>query len=284
MLTTADWLLGSNSQSAAGLSTLSDRIKREYLLFFVYTFRMKALSADDLSDENLSPIYFKWLEWCERLCLSFRKVAVIVVVFCFKHGLTPDLSSLFMNGQIVLLFIPFYLFLKCFECSMLLPEYFFFWPECVLFHACTSPLFSYRCEEFPSSTIVSLPCTSIAGTCTTWQRIASSTMRDFTKHDFRTHIANLFYKKKKVTEGGKKIPSRFSKVKWIDFKDSRAVRRLRNYLYRSTPELYMQTRPKCIHHTLFQIGCTLNIPDILPGYFFKITLMSVINLAFFLLS
>lgn len=62
MLTTADWLLGSNSQSAAGLSTLSDRMKREYLLFFlffVYTFRMKARSPDDLSDENLSSIYLK---------------------------------------------------------------------------------------------------------------------------------------------------------------------------------------------------------------------------------
>lgn len=33
MLTTADWLLGSNSQSAAGLSTLSGRMKREFLLF-----------------------------------------------------------------------------------------------------------------------------------------------------------------------------------------------------------------------------------------------------------
>lgn len=128
---------------------------------------------------------------------------------------------------------------------------FFFWPECVLFHACTLPLFSYRCEEFPSSTIVSLPCTSIAGTCTTWQRIASSTMRDFTKHDFRTHIANLFYEKKKVTEGGKKIPSRFSKVKWIGFKDSRAVRRLRNYLYRSTPELYICRQGQSVLTTLF---------------------------------
>lgn len=33
MLTTADWLLGSNSQSAAGLSTLSGRMTREHLLF-----------------------------------------------------------------------------------------------------------------------------------------------------------------------------------------------------------------------------------------------------------
>lgn len=155
---------------------------------------------------------------------------------------------------------------------------FFFWPECVLFHACTLPLFFYRCEEFPSSTTVSLPCTSIAGTCTTWQRIAPSTMRDSTKHDFRAHIVDLFYKKKKkkVKEGGKKIPSRFPKVKWIDFKDSRAVRRLRNYLYRSTPELYMQTRSKCVRRTLYQIGYTLNIPDILTG-FFLITLMNVIN-------
>lgn len=176
---------------------------------------MKARSPDDLSDENLSPKYFKWLEWCERLCLSFRKVAVIVVVFCLKHGLTPDLSSLFKNGQIVLLFIPFYLFFKCFECSMLLPEFFFFFffgPECVLFHACTLPLFFYRCEEFPSSTIVSLPCTSIAGTCTTWQRIASSTVRDSTKHDFRAHIADLFYKRKKRKRGERKSPP--ASLKW----------------------------------------------------------------------
>lgn len=34
MLTTADWLLGSNSQSAAGLSTLSDTMKGQYLVFF----------------------------------------------------------------------------------------------------------------------------------------------------------------------------------------------------------------------------------------------------------
>lgn len=33
MLTTADWLLGSNSQSAAGLSTLSDKMKGQYLVF-----------------------------------------------------------------------------------------------------------------------------------------------------------------------------------------------------------------------------------------------------------
>lgn len=61
MLTTADWLLGSNSQSAAGLSTLSGRMKREYLLFFCfvlgffYTFRMKAQSTDDLPHETFVP-------------------------------------------------------------------------------------------------------------------------------------------------------------------------------------------------------------------------------------
>lgn len=33
MLTTADWLLGSNSQSAAGLSTLDDTMKGQYLVF-----------------------------------------------------------------------------------------------------------------------------------------------------------------------------------------------------------------------------------------------------------
>lgn len=33
MLTTADWLLGSNSQSAAGLSTFSDMMKGQYLVF-----------------------------------------------------------------------------------------------------------------------------------------------------------------------------------------------------------------------------------------------------------
>lgn len=33
MLTTADWLLGSNSQSTAGLSTLSDTMKGQYLVF-----------------------------------------------------------------------------------------------------------------------------------------------------------------------------------------------------------------------------------------------------------
>lgn len=176
---------------------------------------MKARSTDDLSHENLSPIDFKWVEWCERLCLSFRNVAVLVVVFCFEHGLTPDLSSLFKNGQNVLLFILFFLF---FECSMLLPEYVFFFFFCVLsvcsFMHAPCHYFSIGVKNFPPRQHVSLPWTSIAGTCTTWQRIASSTMRDSTKHDFRAHIVDLFHtkKKKKSERGGKENPP--ASLKW----------------------------------------------------------------------
>lgn len=41
MLTTADWLLGSNSQSAAGLSTLSDKNEeRVFAVFFCFLFTL----------------------------------------------------------------------------------------------------------------------------------------------------------------------------------------------------------------------------------------------------
>lgn len=53
-------------------------------------------------------------------------------------------------------------------------------------------------KNFPPRQHVSLPWTSIAGTC---QRIASSTMRDSTKHDVRAHIVYLFHKRKSVKEG-----------------------------------------------------------------------------------
>lgn len=149
--------------------------------------------------------------------------------------------------------------------------FFFFCPEFVLFHACH--YFSIGVKNFPPRQHVPLPWTSIAGTCTTWQWIASSTMRDSTKHDFCAHIVDLFQKKKQ--KRGERKSSRLPKVKWIGFKDSWAVRKLRNYLYMSTPELYMQTRSKCVHHTLYQIGYTLDIPEN-----FLITFMNVINLAF----
>lgn len=80
---------------------------------------------------------------------------------------------------------------------------FFVLSVCSFMHA-PCHYFSIGVKNFPPRQHVSLPWTSIAGTCTTWQRIASSTMRDSTKHDFRAHIVVLFHKKK-VKEGGKKI-------------------------------------------------------------------------------
>lgn len=62
MLTTADWLLGSNSQSAAGLWQNEERVFA-VLFFCFHTFRMKARSTDDLSHENLYPIYMSSVMW-----------------------------------------------------------------------------------------------------------------------------------------------------------------------------------------------------------------------------
>lgn len=76
-----------------------------------------------------------------------------------------------------------------------------------------------------------------------------------------------FYFTKKKWKRGERKSSRLTKVKLIDFKDLWAVRKLRNYLYTSTPELYKQTRSKRVRHTFYQIGNTLNIPDISTGYF-----------------
>lgn len=92
-----------------------------------------------------------------------------------------------------------------------------FCSECVLFHACTLPLFFHRCEEIPPRQHASLPWTSIAGTCMTWQRTAFAAMRDFNKHDFRAHTVDLFHTKKKtVKEGGKKIlPLASSEMDWF---------------------------------------------------------------------
>lgn len=53
MLTTADWLLGSNSQSAAGLSTLGDTMKGQYLAFFSVELRARI--------KELLVVYFKWI-------------------------------------------------------------------------------------------------------------------------------------------------------------------------------------------------------------------------------
>lgn len=100
MLTTADWLLGSNSQSAAGLSTLSDTMKGQYLVLSLTQVRERTTYFTH-KEFNLycfkSPkktvfISCKIIKLPQLLCLSFRNslvFAVIVVVFCFKHGLTP---------------------------------------------------------------------------------------------------------------------------------------------------------------------------------------------------
>lgn len=72
-------------------------------------------------------------------------------------------------------------------------------PDCVLVYACTLPLFfnRWRSKEPPPlpHPHMFLHRTSIRETCTTWQQIASSTMRDFTEHDFPAHIV-----KKKILQ------------------------------------------------------------------------------------
>ena len=95
MLTTADWLLGSNSQSAAGLSTLGDTMKGQYLVFSSTLFKEREretlcslpFKPPALLEENEFVLFFKVLKRCnltaakiltllQLLCLSFRKSLV----------------------------------------------------------------------------------------------------------------------------------------------------------------------------------------------------------------
>lgn len=233
MLTTADWLLGSNSQSAAGLSTLSGRMAREHLLFSTLSEWRHALqnknkcsqcSSNQLSDVNGCAFH------SEKLQKLWYSVSSMV-----WHWL--DLSSVFKNGQIVILFLQLRV-PGCFLTTFFLPRVCFMHAPCHYFSI------GVKNPPRPPRQHVSLP-----STCTTWQKIASSTMRDSTEHDFRAHIVDLFHEKNKWTWRERKS-SCLPKVKWTDFKELWAVRMLRNYQCRSIPELHNQTRSKsvrCIH-------------------------------------
>lgn len=142
--------------------------------------------------------------------------------------------------------LEFYFYICVFQAASWLH---FFCPKCVsCMHLATIFPSVWRIPP-PPHKHVSLPSTSIAGTCTTWQKIASSTMMDSTEHDFRAHIVDLFHEKNKWKRRERKS-SCLPKVKWTDFKELWAVRKLRNYQCRSIPELHNQTRSKsvrCIH-------------------------------------
>lgn len=114
MLTTADWLLGSNSQSAAGLSTVGDneRTILGVLGFFVRLFQLnrKALIVilNHLLDSwrNLyslkSPLKIillftscKVIKSPQLLCLSFRNSGICCYFFCgilFQAWFDTDLT------------------------------------------------------------------------------------------------------------------------------------------------------------------------------------------------
>lgn len=82
MLTTADWLLGSNSQSAAGLSTFSDTMKGQYLVFSPL-FRMKAFFVVYLFEPPT--LLVKKFNFSSKICqLQNYKVASIIVPFIQK--------------------------------------------------------------------------------------------------------------------------------------------------------------------------------------------------------
>ena len=72
-------------------------------------------------------------------------------------------------------------------------------------------IFSLACrsKELPPRLHMFLPWTSIAETCKTWQQMASSTMRDSTKHVFLAHIVNLFCQKRRKK---KRTPP--ARLKW----------------------------------------------------------------------
>lgn len=110
MLTTADWLLGSNSQSTAGLSTFSATMKGQYLVFTLT--QIKALNVVDFSKpvpslkkQNGFPKTSLKSKAAtnlpQLLCLSLRNFVDVYgfMVFCFKHGLAPlALSLLLLTG------------------------------------------------------------------------------------------------------------------------------------------------------------------------------------------
>lgn len=148
MLTTADWLLGSNSQSAAGLSTLSDRMKRDYLLFSAlseWRHDIQILQITELL-EICSQYTLKKSSRVDRCAFHSEKLLWYSVVSMIWDRL--NLSSLIKNGQIILWFLFFFWVLSDsadHDASWIL---FLSW---VLFHACTLPLFFHWCEEFPPS-------------------------------------------------------------------------------------------------------------------------------------
>lgn len=228
MLTTADWLLGSNSQSAAGLSTVgaNERTILGVLCFLFVSTQLKALIVilNHLLDSwrNLyslkSPLKIILLftscnviKSPQLLCLSFRNSGTCC--YFLWHSVSSmvwhrlDLSSLLVIGRTVNLHISIISIIILNFFNLVVPCWF---PEysgyCVLCDLNASlcmhlPLFfiSVLLKRTTLCQHMFLHWASIVETCKTWQQMASSTMRDSTEHDSFAHIVNLFFQKRKKT-------------------------------------------------------------------------------------
>lgn len=245
MLTTADWLLGSNSQSTAGLSTLRGRMKRESICCSLH-FQNEGTIYKPPPQQNVDNI--------AQINSAMLTVVPFIQKRCCNCGIL--FQAWFDTGWIWVLclrmvslyfYLFFYFYIWVFRAASWLP--FFFVPS--VFHACTLPLFFRRCEEFlpPPSTCVS------ALNQHRWN-MYNMTANCFCNHEGfhrawlpRPHCRFISQKKKKWKRRERKS-SCLPTVNRTDFKELWAVGKLRNDRYRPIPELHNQTRSKsvrCIH-------------------------------------
>lgn len=237
MLTTADWLLGSNSQSAAGLSTLSDTMKGQYLVFSPTLLRatMRGVFVVHffwtIHKIQCNLYFFKNQKWTFYE-LDISKFTSTIVPFIQK------LFSIFCNCCGILFQAWFDTTgFRVNECSDCEPAYcgfcFHLNVPCRLLntvvivcsvtwvcaslcmHLATIFFIGVLFKRIASRQHMFLRWTSIAETCKTWQQMASSTIRDSTEHDFLAHIVNLFCQKKKKWGEEKTLQPAWSEMDWF---------------------------------------------------------------------
>lgn len=137
MLTTADWLLGSNSQSAAGLSTLSDRMERwEHLLFSTLSEWRHDVQKQNIVPDTLQTSSVTLVPSIQKGCCNCG--------ILFRAWFNTDWIWLPCLRMVRFFFylIYFYIWMSQAASSIV-----FF--VLSVFRACPLPLLFHRCEESP---------------------------------------------------------------------------------------------------------------------------------------
>lgn len=234
MLTTADWLLGSNSQSAAGLSTLSDRMERwEHLLFSTLSEWRHDVQKQNIVPDTLQTSSVTLVPSIQKGCCNCG--------ILFRAWFNTDWIWLPCLRMVRFFFylIYFYIWMSQAASSIV-----FF--VLSVFRACPLPLLFHRCEESPPPTRSTYEPASLEHV----RHDSELLLQPWEIPPSMTSVPTLSinFTRKKVKKGGGGS-SCLPKVKWMDFKELWAVRKLRNDQHRSVPELHHQTRSKSAHHT-----------------------------------